>query len=538
MGGALSSQLFSILSIPLSDAASPGFFYSIMFTATTIAAASIGGVVGILLGYLLRQLIAVQRKSSAEAKLKSLVENSKTEAKEILLDAKEKATKVIDDAKAEEKERLTQLRKLEERTIDREKTIDSRAKEVEKKDAELAERIERVKTIKAEVEEVKAKSLTELERVSSLSKDEAVKEVMTRVERDHSEDLMVRMRKLEQSGMAELERKAKNILTTVIQRLATPTTSEVTTTAVALPSEDLKGKIIGREGRNIKALERAAGVEVIVDDSPGYIIISSFDSVRRQIAKNALEMLIQDGRIQPAKIEEAVEKAREEIEKQIREAGEQAAYEVEIFDLDPRLQSLLGRLKFRTSYGQNVLQHSIEMTHLAGMLASEVDADVGIAKKGALLHDIGKAVDHEVTGTHVEIGRRILQKFGVDERVVKAMQSHHEEYPYETLESIIVQTVDAISASRPGARRDSIENYLKRLEDLEKIANAYEGVEKSYAISAGREIRVFVTPEKINDFQAHDIARKIAQQIESELKYPGEIKVAVIRETRVIEFAR
>ena len=503
-----------------------------------ILTGAIAAFLGIAIGYLLRQLIAAQQKSSAEARVKNLVEESKTEAKEILLDAKEKAAKIIDDAKHEEKDRVVQLRRLEERLIEREQMHDKRLKDSEQKEKELDERIEKVKTVKTEVDGIKAKSLVELERVSGLSKDEAIQEVMGRIERDHSEELMVRIKKLEQGGISELERKAKNILTTIIQRLATPTTSEVTTTAVALPSEDLKGKIIGREGRNIKTLERAAGVEVIVDDSPGFIIISSFDSVRRQIAKTALEILIQDGRIQPAKIEEAVEKAREEIEKQIREAGEQAAYEAEIFDLDPRLQTLLGRLKFRTSYGQNVLQHSIEMAHLAGMLASEVDADVAISKKGALLHDIGKAVDHEVTGTHVEIGRRILQKFGVDERVIKAMQSHHEEYPYETLESIIVQTVDAISASRPGARRDSIENYLKRLEELEKIANSYEGVEKSYAISAGREIRIFVTPEKINDYQAHEIAKKIAQQVESELKYPGEIKVTVIRETRVIEFAR
>ena len=509
-----------------------------MITSATIASAAIGIFAGVAAGYFLRQLIAAQKKSSVEERVKKLIDDSKTEAKEILLDAKERAAKAVEDAKNEEKERINQLRRLEERIIEREQSLERRAKESEKKDKELEERIERVKAIKTEVEEVKAKSLAELERVSGLSKDDAVREVMTRVERDHTEDLMLRMKKLEQSGITELERKAKNILTTIIQRLATATTSEVTTTSVPLPSEDLKGKIIGREGRNIKTLERAAGVEVIVDDSPGFIVISSFDSVRRQIAKTALETLIQDGRIQPARIEEAVEKAREEIEKQIREAGEKAAYEVEIFDLDPRLLTLLGRLRFRTSYGQNVLQHSIEMTHLAGMLAAEVDGDVGIAKKGALLHDIGKAVDHEVTGTHVEIGRRILQKFNVDERVIKAMQSHHEEYPYETLESFIIQTVDAISASRPGARRDSIENYLKRLEDLEKIANSYEGVEKSYAISAGREIRIFVTPEKLNDFQAHDVARKIAQQIESELKFPGEIKVTVIRETRVIEYAR
>ncbi|OHA10242.1 MAG: ribonuclease Y, partial [Candidatus Sungbacteria bacterium RIFCSPLOWO2_02_FULL_47_9] len=336
----------------------------------------------------------------------------------------------------------------------------------------------------------------------------------------------------------ELERKAKNILTTIIQRLATSTASEVTTTTVTIPSDDLKGKIIGREGRNIRALERAAGVEIIVDDTPGAIIISGFDPVRRHIAKQALEILIQDGRIQPARIEESVEKARQEIEKQIKAAGEAAAFEIGAFDLDPRLLNLVGRLKFRTSYGQNVLMHSVEMSHIAGMLATELGADVQIAKKGALLHDIGKAVDHEVQGTHVEIGRRILEKFGVDKRIVQAMQSHHEEYPYETIESIIVQTADAISASRPGARRDSVENYLKRLQDLEGIANSFVGVEKSYAIQAGREIRVFVTPEKVSDLEAQKLARDIANRIEGELKYPGEIKVHVFRETRVVEYAR
>lgn len=495
-------------------------------------------IIGIGLGYLFRQFIARQRKSSIEAKLRKLIEDSKQEAKEIQLEAKEKAAKILDEAKQEEKERLAQLRKIEERVLEREAGLDKKIQEIEEREKELGERIEKIKAIKAEVEEARQKALAELERISGLSKEKAVEEVMKRVEANFSEDLMLRVKKLEQAGMEELERRAKNILAALIQRLATPTTSEVTTTTVAIPSDDLKGKIIGREGRNIKSLERAAGVEIIVDDTPGSIVISSFDPVRRQVAKTALEMLIQDGRIQPARIEEAVEKAKEEIEKQIKEAGEQAAYETGIFDLNPRLLTLLGRLRFRTSYGQNVLQHSVEMTHLAGMLAEEIGGDVAIAKKGALLHDIGKAVDHEVSGTHVEIGRRILQKFGVDNRVIQAMQSHHEEYPYETLESIIVQTADAISASRPGARRDTLENYLKRLEDLERIATSYEGVEKAYAISAGREIRIFVTPEKLDDFQARELARKIARQVEAELKYPGEIKVTVIRETRVIEYAR
>lgn len=494
--------------------------------------------VGIGLGYFIRQLIAQQRKSSIESKLKKLIEDSRSEAKETLFEAKEKAAKILDEAKHEEKERLGQLRRLEERLMEREAGIDRRISEFEKKEKELEERIEKVKAIKSDLEETRMRIIKELERVAGLSRDDAIRELTNQLEKQHAEDLMARLRKLEQSGMEELERRAKNILAALIQRLATATTSEVTTTTVAIPSDDLKGKIIGREGRNIKSLERAAGVEIIVDDTPGSIVISAFDPVRRHIAKFALEMLIQDGRIQPARIEEAVEKAREDIEKKIKEAGEQAAYDVGVFDLDPRLVTLLGRLKFRTSYGQNVLQHSIEMTHLAGMLAEEVGGDVAIAKKGALLHDIGKAVDHEVTGTHVEIGRRILQKFGVDNRVVQAMQSHHEEYPYETLESIIVQTVDAVSASRPGARRDTLEAYLKRLEDLERIATSFAGVEKAYAISAGREIRIFVTPEKVDDLHARELAREIALRIEGELKYPGEIKVTVIRENRVIEYAR
>lgn len=493
---------------------------------------------GIGLGYYIRQAIMQRRKSSIEAKLKKLVEDSKTEAKEILLSAKEKASRLMDEAKNEEKERMIQIRRLEERLIEREGQADKRIQQFERKEKELEERIEKVKAIKTEVEEARAAVDKELEKVAGMPREDALKFLTARVEKEHAEDLMQRVKKLEQTGMEELDRKAKNLLAATIQRLASPTTSEVTTTTVTIPSDDMKGKIIGREGRNIKALERAAGVEIIVDDTPGSIVISAFDPVRRHIAKTALENLVQDGRIQPARIEEAVDKAKEEIEKQIREAGEKAAYEVGIFDLDPRLLTLVGRLKFRTSYGQNVLQHSIEMTHISSMLAEELGADIIVAKKGALLHDIGKAVDHEVAGTHVEIGRRILQKFSVDPRVIKAMEPHHNDYPYETIESIIVQVSDVISASRPGARRDSLENYLKRLEDLEQIANSFDAVEKSYAISAGREIRIFVTPEKINDFEARELARQIAQKIESELKYPGEIKVNVIRETRAIEYAK
>ena len=494
--------------------------------------------IGIGLGYYIRQLVAQQRKSTIEARLKKLIEDSKAEAKETLLDAKEKASKILEEAKYEEKDRLSQLRKLEERLLERETGTDQRAEEVRQEKKELEEKVEKIKAVRAEIETSRQNVIQELERVSGLSRENALREVINKIEKEYSEDLMVRVKKLESAGTEDLERKAKSIIAAIIQRLAVPTTSEITTTTVTIPSDDLKGKIIGREGRNIKALERAAGVEIIVDDTPGSIVISSFNPVRRHIAKMALENLIADGRIQPARIEEAAEKAREEIERQIKEAGKEAAYEVGVFDFDERLLTLLGRLKFRVSYGQNVLQHSIEMAYLANMLAEELGADTTVTKKAALLHDIGKAVDHEVSGTHVEIGLRILQKFGVDERVIKAMQSHHGEHPYETIESIIIQTADAISASRPGARRDTLEAYLKRLEELEKIATSFEGVEKAYAISAGREIRIFITPEKINDLEAYNLARQIAQRIENELKYPGEIKITVIREMRVIEYAR
>ncbi len=504
---------------------------------------TVGGIVllvgiGVALGMYLRVLIARSRQNTAEAKVTKLLDEARQESKELLLDAKAKAVRILEDAKREEKERERESKKAEDRLHERETLLDKRLVQLDQREGERVEKIERVRVIKTEVEAARAEAERALEHAAGMSKAEAKETLVKKVEQEAEEDLQNRIRKLETTGWEELERKAKSILATIIQRLATATTSEVTTTTVAIPNDDIKGKIIGREGRNIRALERSAGVEIIVDDTPGAVVISGFDPVRRHIAKNALEGLIADGRIQPARIEEAVDKARAEIEKQIKEAGREAAFEIGAFDLDERLLNLLGRLKFRTSYGQNVLQHSIEMAHLAGMLAEELGGDVQIAKKGALLHDIGKAVDHEVQGTHVEIGRRILQKFGADQRIIQAMQSHHEEFPYETLESIIVQTVDAISASRPGARRDSVENYLKRLGDLEAIANSFEGVEKSYAIQAGREIRIFVTPDRVSDIEARELARSVANRVENELKYPGEIKVHVIRESRVVEFAR
>ncbi|MBP9757211.1 MAG: ribonuclease Y, partial [Candidatus Pacebacteria bacterium] len=354
----------------------------------------------------------------------------------------------------------------------------------------------------------------------------------------YEHDLEGRMRKLEISGDEKIEKRAKEILTTAVHRLGNSVVSDVLATTVSLPNEEIKGKIIGKEGRNIRSFERATGVDVIIDDTPGTLTLSSYDPIRRQIARIALENLILDGRIQPAKIEEAVQKAEQEITNIIKKKGAEAAYEAKVPGMDPKLLMILGRLYFRTSYGQNVLDHSVEMAHLAAMLAEELGADPAIARAGALFHDIGKAVDHEVPGTHVEIGRRILQKFGVDELVIKAMQAHHEEYPYETPESMIVQVADAISGGRPGSRRDSVENYIKRLEDLEAIANNEKGVEKSFAIAAGRELRVMVKPEEMSDLDARKLARDIADKIQKELQYPGEIKVSVIRETRVIEYAK
>lgn len=500
------------------------------------AAIAISG--GVILGYFFRQLIAHQRKEELEIKAKKILLEAKEVFQKTVENAKIEAEKVLKETKEETKEKEKDLRKIEERLVSKDELLEKRTSELDKEENKLKDRLEKIKTKESELEEFKQKEQESLEKIANLSEEEAKKQLIDALEKKSESDLLSRMQKLELFANEALERKAKDILATTIQRMASATTSEVSTTSVSIPSDDIKGKIIGKEGRNIRALERAAGVEVLVDDTPGVIMISSFDPVRRQIAKIALENLIQDGRIQPAKIEEVVEKAKLEIEKMIKEAGEKAAYEVGVLDIDPRLLMLLGRLKFRTSYGQNVLHHSIEMAHVAGMLASELGGDIAIAKKGALLHDIGKAVDHEIQGTHVEIGRRILQKFGVDTRVIQAMQSHHEEYPYETLESIIVQTADAISASRPGARRDTIENYLKRLDDLEGIATSFSHVEKAYAIQAGREIRVFVTPDNISDLEAKKMARDIADRIEGELKYPGEIKVNVIREMRAIEYAR
>ncbi|MSU44684.1 ribonuclease Y, partial [Candidatus Nomurabacteria bacterium] len=470
--------------------------------------------------------------------IKQMMVSAKEEAQKITDEAKKSSESRLVELKDEEKKKDQELRDRESRLIKKDEFLDARQVEINKEVDNIKVKVEEVKKIQEKVVKMEEEKRIELERVAKLSEEEAKEELLQDIEKKYEEDILTRIQKLENGNEEKLDRRAKDILATSIQRLASSTASELMTTVVSIPNNEIKGKIIGKEGRNIRAFERASGVELIVDDTPGSIVISSFDPIRRQVARLALENLILDGRIQPVKIEELVEKAKEEINKIIKEKGEQAVYECGIFNFDPRIIAIIGRLYFRTSYGQNVLQHSIEMAHIAGMLAEELGADVAIAKAGALVHDIGKALDHEVQGTHIEIGIRILQKFGADERIITAMKSHHEDYPYETIEAIIVQTADSISGGRPGARRDSVENYLKRLQELEALVNAFPAVEKSYALQAGREIRIFVTPDKISDTEAKLMARDIALKIEKELKYPGEIKVTMIRELRVIEYAR
>ncbi len=509
-----------------------------MSLQTIVFLLAVSGAGGVAFGYFLRWVLSFGQKDSAELKAKKIILDAQKDAEAVISKAGNKSGKILQEAEKEKKEKEKQALKTEERLIKKEDFLDKRQLEIGDETKKLENKIKKIEFVRNEAEKLKEQEQKELEKIAQLNKDEALERLLQTVETNHQEDLAVRMQKLEQTGEEKLEKKAQDIMITAIHRMGNSVAADVLSTVVNIPSDDIKGKIIGKEGKNIHAFERASGTEVIVDDTPGAITISSFDPIRRQIARVALENLIVDGRIQPARIEEFVEKAKTEINTIIKKKGEQAVYECGILNLDPRIVSILGRLYFRTSYGQNVLQHSIEMSHIAGMMAEELHADVAVAKAGALLHDIGKAVDHEIQGTHVEIGRRILQKFGADEKIITAMQSHHEEYPYESVEAVIVQVADAISGSRPGARRDSVENYLKRLKELEAIANSFDGIDKTYAVQAGREIRILVRPEDISDLAAKKLARDIALKIEKELKYPGEIKVNVIRESRVIEYAR
>ncbi len=502
-----------------------------------LALLALSGVAGIAFGYFLRWIISLGQKGSMELEIKQMMLDAEVKAKKITEESEAETKKKEEKFEAERKERERELKQTEERLIRKEELLDNRQVNLDSDQETLNSKSEEVQ-IKETAEAALRSHQEKLESIAKLSETEAKDELIKAVERRYEQDLEGRMHKLENNANEKLEQRAKEILTTAVHRLGNSVVSDVLATTVSLPNDEIKGKIIGKEGRNIRTFEKATGVDVIVDDTPGTITLSCYDPIRRQIARIALENLILDGRIQPAKIEEAVQKAEGEINNIMKKKGAEAAYEARVPNVDPKLAMILGRLYFRTSYGQNVLDHSVEMAHLAGMLAEELGADPAIARAGALFHDIGKAVDHEVPGTHVEIGRRILQKFNVDERVIKAMQAHHEEYPYETPESMIVQVADAISGGRPGARRDNVENYIKRLEELEAIANKHKGVEKSFAISAGREVRVIVRPDDVTDLEARKMARDIADQIERELQYPGEIKVSVMREMRVIEYAR
>jgi len=497
-----------------------------------------GAGVGAAGGYFGRKLQSKNSLEKASKEAEKIIEEAKKEAKEELLSAKDEALKISEEAKKEERERRTQLSHFEKRLVEKEGLLDDRTKSIDRKKEEVDKTKTEIEVIKDELREIRKKQIEALEKISKLDREKAKEKLLETVEKDYKKDLVGYINKIEAEAKEEADKKAREILAFAIQRLSSETTAETTVTAVALPNDEMKGRIIGREGRNIQAIERATGCDIIVDDTPETIVISGFDPVRRHVALRAIESLLKDGRIHPARIEEAVDKAEKEIDKEIKEAGEQAAYKAGVAGLPSDLLKVLGRLKFRTSYGQNVLQHSIEGSFLAAGLASEIGADVAMAKKAGLLHDIGKSVDQEISGSHALIGRDICKKFGLNDQICNAVAAHHEEVEFETIESILVQVADAISGGRPGARKDSYEAYIKRLTELENISNSFPGVEKSFAIQAGREVRVLVMPEEIDDLKAAKLAKDIATKIEQDLKYPGQIKVNVIRETRITEYAK
>lgn len=498
-----------------------------------------GLAIAIAAGYFIRKAAAASDLASAETKVGKIINEAKVKEQEILIEAKEKAGKVMDEVKRDEEARRRDIRALENRVLDRETMYDKKLTELQDKQRELVEKAKKVEDIKTEVVRIKEEQVLKLEAVAGLPMAVAREELFARVEAQIKEDLVSRMRKLDAASSEEYDRQAKTILATIVQRCASSHAVETTTTTIHLPSDEMKGRIIGKEGRNIKAIEQLTGTEIIVDDTPNAISVSAFSPVRRQVAKRALDGLIADGRIHPGRIEEAVETAKKELALEMKKAGEDALFElgIGIAGIDPKLIQILGRLKFRTSYGQNVLTHSIEVARLSTLLAEELGANVAICKKGGLFHDIGKAVDHDMQGAHPEIGYNMMKKFGFPEELAYQSIAHHEDKPH-SLEGIIVKAADAISGARPGARKDSLEQYVQRLEELEGVASSFPGVEKVYAIQAGREVRVFVEPKAIDDFAAYKLAKEIAQKIESELKYPGEIKVTLIRETRVTEYAR
>ena len=513
-----------------------------METLIIVAAILISLAIGLLIGMFIRKKIAESKIESAEQEAKRLVELAKIEAenlrKEEIFKAKEEIMNARNELDQEIKERRGEIQKQESRIIQKEENLEKRSENFEKKERELEREEQAVKEKEQEIEELKQKQMQVLQDTAKLTQEEAKVQILKNVEQGLTAEKATLVRELEQKAKEESSKNAKEIISYAIQKCAADHSSETTVSIVPLPSDDIKGRIIGREGRNIKALETLTGIDLIIDDTPEAVILSGFDPLRREVARIALEKLIDDGRIHPAKIEEMVEKAKEELSATIKEEGERAVLETGVIGLNPEIVKLLGKLKYRTSYGQNVLNHSIEVSNLARIMAEELGLDPKIARRAGLLHDIGKVLDHDMEGTHVEIGVEVLKKFKENPLVINAVEAHHGDVEPQTLEAVLVQAADAISASRPGARRETLEAYIKRLENLENIADSFDGVEKSFAIQAGREVRIIVKPDKISDDQMTLLARDVSKRIEDEMDYPGQIKVNIIRETRVVDYAK
>lgn len=498
-----------------------------------------GGGVGAAIGYTYREAKSRKEIESAGNKAMEIIKNAEEKQMDVLQKTKEKAIKILEEARIEEKRMMEELKKQQIGLIEREETFSKKILEIEQTKTSIETLKANVEKEAARVEMLKSEHVQKLEAIAHLTREEAAERVTRQMEEEQSDVLLGRLRKLDEIAAEEIDRKAKNILALSIQRQASSHVCETTTTHVELPSEEMKGRIIGREGRNIKAIELLTGCELIVDDTPGIVTVSGFSPIRRQVARRALEKLITDGRIHPGRIEETVEEAKRDLAIDIKKAGEDALFQlgISMAGIDPKLIQILGRLKFRTSYGQNALMHSMEVANIAALLAEELNANVSVCKKGGLFHDVGKAVDHDMQGSHPELGYQIMKKFGFPEEICYQSIGHHEDKP-KTLEAIIVKAADAISGARPGARKDSLELYVKRLEELENTASSFEGVDRVYAIQAGREIRVFVNPKTIDDFGAVKLARDIANKIEAELRFPGEVRVTLIRETRITEYAK
>ena len=507
-----------------------------------VVAAVVALVIGIPLGINIRKQTAEKEIASAEEEAKRIINESiksaESKKREALVEAKEEILKARNDFEREQKEQRADLQKQERRLQQKEENLDRKTENIEKKEETLQNRLTELDKLKEEVTQVKNTQMAELERISGLTAEEAKAYLINQLEVEVTHESAMKLREIEAQYKEEADTKAREILSLAIQRCAADHVAEATVSVVPLPNDDMKGRIIGREGRNIRTLETMTGVDLIIDDTPEAITVSCFDPVRREIARLALEKLIQDGRIHPARIEEMVEKAKREVDATIKAEGERAIFETNVHGLHPELVKLLGRMRYRTSYGQNVLNHSIEVSHLAGLIAAEIGADVTQAKRAGLLHDLGKSIDHEVEGSHVQIGVELARKYRENEDVVHAIEAHHNDVEPRTVVACLVQAADAISAARPGARRENLENYIKRLEKLEEVTSSFPGVEKSYAIQAGREVRIMVAPDKVSEDQMVLLARDIAKKIEEELEYPGQIKVNMIRETKVIEYAK